>query len=62
MYAGELLSLLGLCLASPSIWNWTILAVFGASIYMRIIEEESIIENYYRYTRGVKWRLIPLVW
>ena len=62
MYAGELLSLLGLCLASSSIWNWTILAVFGVSIYRRIVEEETLLNGYYRYMRETKWRLLPGIW
>jgi protein-S-isoprenylcysteine O-methyltransferase Ste14 len=62
MYAGELLSLLGVCVMSASIWNWTILAVFGVSIYMRIVLEESILQGYSRYTRETKWRLLPCVW
>jgi protein-S-isoprenylcysteine O-methyltransferase Ste14 len=62
MYAGELLSLLGVCVMSISIWNWMILAVFGVSIYMRIAEEESVLQGYYRYTRETKWRLLPGIW
>ena len=62
MYAGELLSLLGLCLFSPAILNWVVFAVFGVTVYIRIIEEETLIDGYYWYTRRVAWRLIPFIW
>ncbi len=62
MYAGELLSLLGVCAASVSIWNWTVLAVFGLSVYMRIVKEETILKGYYWYARETKWRLVPGAW
>ena len=62
MYTGELLSLLGVCVMSISIWNWMILAVFGLSVYMRIIEEETLLADYYQYARETKWRLLPGAW
>ena len=62
MYAGELLSLIGTCAASPLLWNWSVLTVFVLALFMRIMEEESVIEGYYRYTRVVAWRLVPYVW
>ena len=62
MYAGELLSLLGVCVMSISIWNWMILAVFGLSVYMRIMEEETLLDDYYRYACETKWRLLPGAW
>ncbi|MGA7194453.1 MAG: methyltransferase [Anaerolineales bacterium] len=62
MYAGELLSLMGTCIASPLLWNWSVLAVFVLSVYMRIVEEESMIAGYFHYTRMVAWRLVPYVW
>jgi protein-S-isoprenylcysteine O-methyltransferase Ste14 len=62
MYAGELLSLIGTCVSNPMFWNWSVLAIFVLSVYMRIVEEESVIEGYYRYTRVVAWRLVPHVW
>jgi len=62
MYAGELLALIGTCLSNPLLWNWSVLAVFALSIYVRIIQEESLIAGYGRYTRAVAWRLLPYVW
>ncbi len=62
MYAGELLSLLGLCLFSPAIWNWAAFTVFCWTVYIRIIEEETIIDGYYGYARQVAWRLVPFIW
>jgi protein-S-isoprenylcysteine O-methyltransferase Ste14 len=62
MYAGELLSLAGVCVSQFLLWNWMVFAVFGVSIYMRIIEEESILTSYRPYTRAVPWRLIPFIW
>lgn len=62
MYAGELLALFGLCFANPMLWNWVILAVFGVSIYMRIVEEESILDGYHKYQQRVTWRLVPWLW
>ncbi|MBI1793393.1 MAG: hypothetical protein HYR70_04290 [Chloroflexi bacterium] len=62
MYAGELLSLLGVLVSKPLLWNWIVLAAFAASVYIRIVAEEALLEGYYRYTRSVKWKLIPLVW
>ena len=61
-YAGELLSLMGTCVSNPMLWNWSVLAVFVLSVYMRIVEEEAVIEGYFHYTRMVAWRLVPYVW
>ena len=62
IYAGELLSLIGTCISNPMFWNWSVLAIFLLSVYMRIREEESVIEGYFHYTRMVAWRLVPYVW
>ncbi len=62
MYAGELLSMIGQCLANFVLWNCLLLALFGLSLYIRIAKEESIIGEYDRYAQVVKWRLLPLVW
>ncbi len=62
MYAGELLSLIGQCLANFILWNCLLLALFGLFLYIRIAKEESIIGEYDRYAQVVKWRLLPLVW
>lgn len=62
MYAGELLSLFGLCLGSPSSWNWLVLCVFAVSIQARITHEEALLDGYPRYVHIVKWRILPGVW
>jgi protein-S-isoprenylcysteine O-methyltransferase Ste14 len=62
MYAGEIFSLFGACLASLSVWNWFVLGVFGLSIYLRILAEESLLEEYAAYSGFVKWRIVPGVW
>ena len=62
MYAGELLSLIGTCVSSPLLWNWSVLAVFVLALYLRIVEEVNVIEGYYGYTRAVAWRLVHYVW
>ena len=62
MYAGELLALLGVCISNPMLWNWSVMAVFACSLYMRIADEEALIEGYYKYSRLVAWRLFPYVW
>jgi len=62
MYAGELLSLCGACIAAFSVWNSFVFAVFLISIYKRIIKEESLFEHYSIYSRCVMWRLLPGVW
>src|SRR5258708_5425950 len=62
MYAGELYSMIAQCAANHVFWNFLILILFCVTLYMRIIEEESILNGYYRYTRVVRWRLLPGVW
>ena len=62
MYAGELLSMLGVCIAYGSVWNLTVLIVFSSFVYIRILEEESILKSYYQYAKETKWRLIPGIW
>jgi protein-S-isoprenylcysteine O-methyltransferase Ste14 len=62
MYLGESLSLLGLCLASFSIWNWFVFACFVSLLGVRIISEERLLENYSQYKALVRWRLLPGVW
>jgi len=60
MYAGELLSLLGLCLANPLAWNWLVLIVFAFAVFKRVAAEESLLgDNYRIYAAIVRWRFIP---
>jgi hypothetical protein len=62
MYGGEILSLFGLCLGSPSLWNWIVLSLFVFSVQTRISHEEALFERYPIYAQFVKWRMIPGVW
>ncbi len=62
MYAGEILSLSGACIASLAPWNLYVLVVFTASVCVRIAVEESLFKNYSIYAHSVKWRLVPGVW
>ncbi len=62
MYAGELFSLLGFCIGSPLLWNWSVLLVFALSIGYRISQEEILLKRYAVYAYFVKWRLMPGVW
>ena len=62
MYAGEILSLFGLCFGSPSLWNWIVLSIFIVSVQTRITYEEAMLERYPIYAHFVKWRMIPGVW
>ncbi len=62
MYAGEILSLSGACIASLIPWNVCVLVIFSTSIYIRIIEEEALFKDYPIYAHSVKWRLVPGVW
>jgi protein-S-isoprenylcysteine O-methyltransferase Ste14 len=62
MYAGEIVSLLGICLGSMLAWNWIVLSIFTCSIILRIFREESLVESYPIYAQAVKWRMIPGVW
>ncbi len=62
MYAGEILSLSGACIASLISWNVCVLVIFSTSIYIRIVEEEALFKDYPIYAHSVKWRLVPGVW
>jgi len=62
MYLGEILSLLGLCLSSGSLWNWLALLLFVRLLLLRISAEERTLADYPRYKTAVRWRLIPFLW
>ncbi len=62
MYAGELFSLIGFCIGSPLVWNWSVVLVFAVSIGYRISQEERLLKRYAVYAHFVKWRLMPGVW
>lgn len=62
MYLGEMLSLLGLCVSANNTWNWLALLMFIRLLMLRISAEERVIENYARYKKFIRWRLIPWIW
>ncbi len=64
MYAGEILSLIGTCLAAATLWNLFMLLVFTASVLWRIEREERILNcnGYPAYAAAVRYRLLPGVW
>jgi protein-S-isoprenylcysteine O-methyltransferase Ste14 len=62
MYLGEILSLLGLCIAANNIWNWFALLLFVRLVLIRISAEERVLASYEWYRKSVRWRFIPGVW
>jgi protein-S-isoprenylcysteine O-methyltransferase Ste14 len=62
MYAGELLSCLGVCAVQPSTRNLVVTLAFAVSLLFRIHEEERIVTGYADYAQIVRWRLVPGVW
>ena len=62
MYLGEILSLLGLCIAAKNMWNWFALLMFVRLLLVRISAEEHVIAGYEHYRTSVRWRLIPFLW
>ena len=62
MYLGEILSLLGLCIASKNMWNWFALLLFVRLVLIRISAEERVLANYQWYRKSVRWRFIPGIW
>jgi protein-S-isoprenylcysteine O-methyltransferase Ste14 len=62
MYLGEILSLIGLCIAAKNMWNWLALLMFVRLLLVRISAEEHVIAGYERYRTSVRWRIIPGLW
>lgn len=62
MYAGELLSCLGVCAVQPSARNLMVALAFGVSVLLRIRSEERVISGYADYAENTPWRLIPCLW
>jgi protein-S-isoprenylcysteine O-methyltransferase Ste14 len=62
MYLGELVSLAGAVLGSPSARNHVLLMILLLSLLLRIRWEEQVIDDYSGYARQVRWRMIPLIW
>jgi len=62
MYAGELLSCLGVCAVQPSLLNVAVVLLFMISLIIRIRAEEQIVAGYGEYAKSTRWRLIPRLW
>lgn len=62
MYLGELISLAGAVMGTPSFWNITLIIVLLLSLLLRIRWEEQAVFNYGTYAGRVRWRLIPYIW
>ena len=62
MYVGEILSLVGVLIASFSLWNFSLFIAFIASVIWRIYEEESLISDYEIYRSEVQWRFLRKIW
>ena len=62
MYAGALLSGLGVLATNPSLWNSGIYGLLLVAVLRRIHWEETLLTGYTPYARAVRWRLLPGVW
>lgn len=65
MYAGYLVTHVGVMLAMPSIWNALIYAVGWTFLVLRMRAEEQVLsadEAYRAYRGRVRYRLVPGVW
>ena len=62
MYAGEILSLVGVLISAFSFWNIAIFLLFIASVIWRIRKEEALISHYDDYRAEVRWRLLWMIW
>jgi protein-S-isoprenylcysteine O-methyltransferase Ste14 len=64
-YLGEVVMILGCCVAAP---HWRRLGPLAAALLLvaiRILAEERVMstsEAYTKYANQVRWRLIPLLW
>ncbi|MBT7188743.1 MAG: isoprenylcysteine carboxylmethyltransferase family protein [Anaerolineae bacterium] len=58
MYAGEILSFIGILIGSFSAWNTGVFILFVISVIWRIYTEEALIENYKTYKEEVRWRVL----
>lgn len=64
-YFGELMLVLGCCLAAQRIYHLGPIVVAVPLIALRILAEERVMSRsavYEKYKTKVRWRLIPLVW
>lgn len=62
MYAGYMVSHIGMLLMLPSLWNVGVYAVSWTALALRVRAEERLLlkdETYAAYAKRVRWRLIP---
>ena len=62
IYMGYLLTHIGLCLLSPSMWNLVLFALVYALQIPRILSEERMLsedQDYQQYKQIVRFRLVP---
>ena len=66
MYAAALPLCLGIPLALGSFWGLLLVPAMGATLALRLVEEERTLADrlpgYAAYRRRVRWRLVPGVW
>ena len=55
MYGGEILSLIGVLIASFSLWNVVLFIIFLASVLWRIRVEENLLGRDSSYAKSVPW-------
>lgn len=64
-YAGELLMMLGVTVATGTIPAWLLMTLLLAGVVVRIEREErllSVDEGHATYRQQVRWRLLPGAW
>ena len=65
IYAAYLLIVGGFLTAHPSCWNGSVALIWLGVQITRVRREEILLssdEIYQRYTRRVRWRLVPGLW
>lgn len=62
VYAGELLSFVGVWLSALTAWNTALLLAITGSLVARIRAEERVLGGYPDYANQVRWRLVPGIW
>jgi protein-S-isoprenylcysteine O-methyltransferase Ste14 len=66
MYAGALIGIIAMPLALGCAWAMILVVPVIGGLVARILDEERLLASdlpgYAAYYRGVKWRLLPMVW
>jgi protein-S-isoprenylcysteine O-methyltransferase Ste14 len=66
MYFGNVILMIGICLALGSYWALPLVLVGAVLMAVRILDEEELLnaelDGYRQYTQKVRYRLVPLVW